>query len=128
MPPGGAPLFEAPPAAVRDVVAPTVTATVARRLKRARFARAGLVTRVRCSEACAVTVEVRLKARVAKRLKLPRVVARGTGTEQVKVKPGPGVRRKLRRAKGTVRATVVVRAVDAAGNARTVTRPLKLSR
>jgi hypothetical protein len=113
---------------VRDLVAPTVTATVAKRLKRARFARAGLVTRVRCSEACAVTVEVRLKARVAKRLKLPRVIARGTGAERVKVKPGPVVRRKLRRAKGVVRATVAVRVVDAAGNARTVTRALKLSR
>jgi hypothetical protein len=81
-----------------------------------------------------VKVELRVAAKLAKRYKLPRVLASGTGriaapgTVKVTVKPSARVRRKLTKVKRTLKATLVTTATDGAGNARTVSRTLKLSR
>ena len=44
------------------------------------------------------------------------------------VKPNASVRRRLKRVKGTVNATLTTTATDGAGHTRAVTRPLQLSR
>ena len=75
-----------------------------------------------------------LDTKTAKRLKLPRRLARATssmtraGTMRVTVKPSATVRRRLTRVKRTVNATLTTTAIDSAGHTRTVTRRLRLSR
>jgi hypothetical protein len=133
-PPGSPPPLVAasPPARMVfvDAVAPVVGVRVPSRVRAAR----GVATSVRCSEACSVKVELRVADRLAKRYKLPRVLAsrRGrmaaAGTLKLTVKPRASVRRKLVKAKRTLKATLVTIATDGAGNARSVKRTVKLSR
>jgi hypothetical protein len=81
-----------------------------------------------------VKVELRLAAKQAKRFGLPRVLARGTarvpgaGTVRVAVRPGAAARRKLKKVRRALKATLTTSATDAAGNVRTVSRTLRLSR
>jgi hypothetical protein len=117
-----------PPAAAPDVSAPAVGLSFARRL-----ARRGLATSVTCSEACSLTLRLRVDARTARRLRVPRTLAQATarraaaGRVRVTLRPRASVRRRLERAKGgAVRATLVATVTDAARNTRTVTRSLKL--
>jgi hypothetical protein len=93
------------------------------------------VVRLRCSEACAATVELAVGARTARRLRLgaARVVAGGSarlggaGTTYAFVRFKPSARRALWRAgRGRVRATLSAVAVDAAANRRARSRPIAL--
>ena len=120
-----APVVDAPP---------VVRVSLVSRVARERFLRRGVVASVRCSESCTVSAVLTIDARTAKRLKLPRRLARATGTltragtVRVTVKPSASVRRRLRRVDGTVRTTLTTTATDGAGHTRAVTRPLRLSR
>lgn len=122
------------PASVADTSAPTLTLRMPARASRATAGRAVSV-QARCSEACALTATLTVGAPVARTLGLPgrqTTLARGNwalgeaGSTFVFVRPvSARTRAALRRARGA-RATVAVRATDAAGNARTVRRTLRL--
>jgi len=131
----GAPLRPAPTApSAPDRDAPELRVTVGRRFRMAEV-RAGLVVRLRCSEACAATAELSLGRRAARRLRLDAssVVATGSarlagqGTSYAFVRFETPVRRALRRRAG-LRATLTAIAVDAAGNRRVLTRRITLRR
>jgi hypothetical protein len=113
---------------------PTVRVSLVARVARARFLRRGVVASVHCSESCRVSSVLTLDARTAKRHKLPRRLARATGsmaragTVRVTVKPTASVRRRLKRVRGTVKATLTTTATDGAGHRRAVARTLRLSR
>ena len=121
-------------AAVAVDAPPVVRVSLVTRVARERFLRSGVVASVRCSESCTVSSVLTLDSRTAKRLKLPRRLARATGTMtlagtvRVTVKPNASVRRRLRRVKGTVKATLTTTATDSAGHTRAVTSTLRLSR
>ena len=94
-------------------------------------------TSVRCSEACAVTAELRVTASTARRLKLSSpVLARGTavlggaGRTWLFVRMKASVRRKVLRSskRRPVVARLSVAAVDAAGNSRRADKPVALRR
>jgi Ca2+-binding RTX toxin-like protein len=113
---------------------PVLRVSLTARVARERFLRRGVVASVRCSESCTVSSVLTLDSRTAKRLKLPRRLARAAGTltragtVRVTVKPNASVRRRLTRVKRTVNFTLTTTAIDSAGHARTVTRRLRLSR
>jgi len=121
-------------AAVAVDAPPVVRVSLVTRVARERFIRRGVVASVRCSESCTVSSVLTLDSRTVKRLKLPRRLARATGTMmlagtvRVTVKPNASVRRRLRRVKGTVKATLTTTATDSAGHTRAVTSTLRLSR
>lgn len=127
---------QAPPAAGRrvDALAPTLTVGAGRR-QRLAAVRAGVVVRVRCSEACAATAELGADRRTARRLRLrgAPVVAggsarlRGRGTTYAFVRFTARTRRALAR-RGRVRLTLTAVAVDDAGNRRRHTRAITLLR
>jgi hypothetical protein len=112
--------------------APSVRVSLVARIARDRFLRRGVVARVHCSESCTVSAVLTLDARTAKRLKLPRRLARArgalvrAGSVRVRVKPTASVRRRLSRVKRPVKATLRTTAVDGAGQARVVTSRLRL--
>jgi hypothetical protein len=123
-----------PAAALPDRSAPVVQLALARRIARALLARRGLPTSVTCSEACTLTLVLRVDARTARRMRVPRALARASartiaaGQVRVRLKPKASVRRRLARAPGRrVRAQLAVTVTDAARNSRTVTRSLSLS-
>lgn len=105
--------------------------------RRQRFAavKAGLVVRVRCSEACGATVELQVKRAVAKRLGLKRTrifagasaTLRGKGTTYAFVRFDKRVRRKLFRMR-SVRSKLTAVAVDRGGNRRSLSRRVALVR
>jgi hypothetical protein len=123
----------APPAAP-DTTAPAVRLSLA---SRHRFAavRGGLVVGVRCSEACAVTAELRIDRKSARRAGLRANAAVARGAAQVEraastyafVRFSRGVRRKLERS-GRMSGTLRVTAVDRAGNRRKLRRAVRISR
>ncbi len=97
--------------------------------------RAGLVVRLRCSEACGATVQLAVGRRAARRLRLgaARVVAGGSarlggaGTTYAFVRFRPSARRALGRAgRRGVRATLTAVAVDAAANRQARARAIVL--
>jgi hypothetical protein len=102
-----------------------------------RFAalRAGMIVRLRCSEACAATVELQVKRAIAKRLGLKRVRIfagasarlQGKGTTYAFVKFDRRVRRKLFQMR-RLRSTLTAVAVDRGGNRRSMTRRVELVR
>lgn len=118
-----------------DSVAPSVTISLARRQRRADL-EGGMPTSVRCSEACALTAELRVGARTARRLRLRSpVLARGTATlgaagrTWVFVRMRPAARRKLFAGRArAVSARLSLRAVDSAGNRRSTNKALTLVR
>lgn len=123
-----------PPAGPADRSAPRVTVTVGRRHRLAAVA-AGLVVRLRCSEACAATAEMGVDRRGARRLGLgsTRVLAggsarlRGAGTTYAFVRFTRRTRRALARG-GGARVTLTTVALDDAGNRRRSSRTLTLLR
>lgn len=118
----------------RDSRRPRLAIQVDRR-QRLAAVRAGLVVRVRCSEACGATVELQVKRAVAKRLglKRTRIFAgasarlQGKGTTYAFVRFDRRVRAKLFRMR-RLRSTLTAVAVDRAGNRRSLTRDVLLLR
>ena len=126
------PLVEAPPP--DDGRRPRLGVGVASRIRLAA-AKAGLVVRVRCSEACGATVELHVTRKVARRLGLRRTrifaggSARlvGAGTTYAFVRFDRRVRAKLFRMSG-VKAELTAVAVDRGGNRRSLSRRVALVR
>jgi len=124
----------AAPAAAPDRTRPRLTVGVARRYRMAEI-RAGLVVRLRCSEACATTAELSVGRGDARRLRLGRstVVAGGSarlgasGTTYAFVRFTKRARRAVLR-RGRLRATLAAIAVDPSGNRRRVSRRVELRR
>ncbi len=122
------------PGGSTDTTRPRLAVSVERRVRLAA-ARAGLVVRVRCSEACGTTAELAVPRSVARRLGLrrTRILAGGSATLQ-----GAGVTyvfvRFDRRARSSLfrmdrlRTTLIATAVDGGGNRRRVTRRIALVR
>lgn len=112
----------------RDTTAPKLTTTVKLSQKLAQVLRKGLVVPVTCSELCAVTAKLSLPGRQAKKLKVPAVVGTGTARAgKVTLKLGAKARKAFARQR-RLRLTLALTAVDAAGNASTVTRVVTLKR
>jgi hypothetical protein len=118
----------------RDRRKPRLAVQVDRRQQLAAV-RAGLVVRVRCSEACGATVELQVKRAIAKRLglKRTRIFAgasarlQGKGTTYAFVRFDRRVRAKLFRMR-RLRSTLTAVAVDRSGNRRSLTRRVQLVR
>jgi Thrombospondin type 3 repeat/RTX calcium-binding nonapeptide repeat (4 copies) len=118
----------------RDRRKPRLAVKVDRR-QRLAAVRAGLVVRVRCSEACGATVELQVKRAIAKRLglKRTRILAggsarlQGKGTTYAFVRFDRRVRRKLFQMR-RLRSTLAAGAVDRGGNRRSLTRRIELVR
>ena len=117
-----------------DAVAPDVTVRVARR-HRLDTIEEGLVVRIRCSEACAVTATLRADRRTARRLRLrsSRIAASGSAevaqaaTTYAFLRFPRAVKQQIWR-RASTRLTLRVVAVDRAGNARTVSHRVTLVR
>jgi Thrombospondin type 3 repeat/RTX calcium-binding nonapeptide repeat (4 copies) len=115
-----------------DRVRPKLTVGASRSYRLAEH-RAGLVVRLRCSEACAGRVQVSIGRRDAKRMKLGRVVARGSarlggaGTTYAFVRFTKAARKAISR-RGRVKATLTTAVADPSGNRRTATRRLDVRR
>ena len=128
----GGPAVGPPAPNPTDARAPRLTASVGRRHRMAAV-RAGLVVRLRCSEACAATAQLALDRRSARRLGLGRlrIVAEGSarlgggGTTYAFVRFTKAARRVLLRQRA-VEATLTAVAVDAAGNRRSLRRAVGL--
>jgi thermitase len=127
----------APPAG-RDADAPGVRLVVERPPRLSRALQSGLVAAVRCAEACTVRGALRMRARDARAAGLTRgtrdvTVATGRGrvnspsTVRVRLRFTSAARRRLG-ARRTVALVAGVTAVDAAGNARSVSRRVTLRR
>ena len=106
----------------RDTQAPSLTAT-AGRVKLADVIKKGLKVTATCSEACTVRAQLRLDAKTAKKLKLARrTVTIGDGTTvgngklAVPVKLTAKAKKVLKKAR-SLKATLVVTATDASGDA-----------
>ena len=118
----------------RDNRKPRLALQVDRRQQLAAV-RAGMVVRVRCSEACGATVELRVKRAIAERLglKRTRIFAgasarlQGKGTTYAFVQFDRRVRRKLFRMR-RLGSTLTAVAVDRGGNRRSLTRRVELVR
>jgi hypothetical protein len=97
--------------------------------------KAGLVVRLRCSEACGATVELQVTGSLARRLGLPRtrILAggsarlEGAGITYAFVRFDSRARRALFRM-GRLRAGLTAVAVDGAGNRRSISRRVELVR
>jgi hypothetical protein len=114
-----------PPLSAGDAVAPSLTVRILRPAIKKRRLRVAL----RCNEACRVTVNSRL--RKVRRLKPRHRSLPADRRTVVRVKLSRKVARRMRRAlkrRGYVRVVVSVRAADAAGNVRTVTKRGRMKR
>jgi hypothetical protein len=117
-----------------DTRRPRLAMRVARR-QRLAAVRAGLVVRVRCSEACGATVELNVSRRLARRLGLRRTTTlaggsarlQAAGTTYVFVRFDRRATRRLFRMP-TVRSKLTAGAVDPAGNRRIMSQPVALVR
>ena len=95
--------------------------------------RSGVVVSLRTNEACTATLELRLAAATARKLKLPVVIGSlkktigAAGTVKVAVKLKPAAKRKLAKL-ASLRTTLVVTGKDAAGNARKATLAIVIRR
>ena len=111
---------------------PRLTVGVERRVRLAAY-RAGLVVKLRCSEACGATVELQVRRAVARRLGLRRtrvlasgsVRLQGAGTTYAFVRFDRRVRGKLFRMR-RVSSKLTAAAIDGGGNRRGLSRPLRL--
>lgn len=126
----GAPRDDGSPPAATDGRAPRARASLGGRL-RARDLATGLPVALRCDEACGASARLEVSRRDARRLRLPRRLARGSaflggaGRTYLFLRGRSAV---VRRIPGAgVRATLVLRAVDEAGNARTLRRRARLT-
>lgn len=123
-----------PPPTTQDVTAPDLTLLVAVRANLRSVLRSGLSFKALCTEICVFLGELRLDARMAKRLKLPQVIGRATAQTlaanaqtKIRIKVTAKARRKLARL-SSVRLTVRGTATDAAGNAETENKRVTLRR
>jgi hypothetical protein len=119
----------APSACATPVPADTLAPALGVRILRPALRRRLLRFAVRCDEACRVSVASRLR-RVRRFRPRERSLAAGT-RRVVRVKLSRRIARKLRRTlrrRGFVRIVVTVRATDAAGNQRLVTRRGRIRR
>ena len=85
-----------------------------------RVLKRGVAFKMTTSEACLLTADLRLAKRLAKRLRLPRRIARkgavlAAGSRALRVRPTRRAARKLRRLR-RVRVTLAASCVDVAGN------------
>jgi hypothetical protein len=114
--------------ATDDGIAPRVRLRIPRKITLRKLLRKGLSYRLTCSEAC--RVRVRLVMKVRKRSvtvgSKQRRLGGSRGVRMV-VKPGKKAARRLRRAR-PARLTLRIRVTDAFGNARTVSRRVRLLR
>jgi Thrombospondin type 3 repeat/RTX calcium-binding nonapeptide repeat (4 copies) len=117
----------------KDGKKPRLAVGLNRRLSLAAY-KAGLVVKVRCSEACGATVELQTKPALARELglKRSRIIAgasarlQGKGTTYAFVRFDRRVRRKLFRMR-RLRATLTAVAVDGGGNrSRSIKRRIQL--
>ena len=124
------------PGANHDLTPLGLSAKLSRRARVHRLLRRGVPVRARCSEACTVRLEFTISRRSAASIEVVRpniVVARSDGrlargrSTLIRVRLAGRGRRLLKRA-GARRLTLRARAVDAAGNAATVKRSLRLRR
>jgi thermitase len=110
-----------PPAAnltaVRDRVPPRLSLRVARRQRLGRLLRRGVAVRVSCSEACSARLRLRVRGRVVARAGPRSLLAGAARRVVIRIR---GAKRARLRAAAPRRATLVVRATDPSGNARTV--------
>ena len=126
-----------PPPPPVDRTAPVVSYSTASRQKIGTVSRKGIRVSVNCSEACRLQSSVVISGREAVRLKISRrrveVTAGrknaglGTGRRVLTIKLTTAVRRQLARNR-TALVQVRIVATDAAGNARTVKRSIRLVR
>lgn len=122
------------PGASSDKTKPGLRLTVAGR-HRLRAVEAGLVVKLRCSEACAATATLIADRRTARKLGLPRSRVAGEGVAEVAraattyafVRLPAKVKRRVWK-RPVTRLTLRVEAVDRAGNRRAVARRLTLVR
>ena len=131
------PSFVAPPPTVDKQVAvdrtkASVRLSIAGR-QRASDARGGMPARVHCSEACSITARLTLGSSTAKRLKVPTAIATGeaalddSGSTYVFLGFKSSVLKRVFR-KGAVKATLALTVLDAAGNATTARRTVRLAK
>ena len=120
------------PAAVPDRTAAKVTLRLAT-VQRAADARGGMAASVRCSEACSVTAELTLSKAVARKHKVGTVVANGdaaleaAGGTYLFFDFTKAALKRLFKGKA-IKATLKVRVLDAAGNATSVSKSVRLAR
>ena len=116
-----------PPVVPRDTAAPRLTVSIAGLRTAAR--RRHLRVAIRCSERCRATVGTRLRGvrRLATRRRTVGANTRRVVRTWMPRRTARALRRAIRR-RGPVRVTVTVRATDAAGNARRVTRRARVRR
>jgi hypothetical protein len=120
------------PVVVADRTPARVTLKLAT-VQRAADAEGGMAASVRCSEACSVTAELTLSKAVARRHKVGTVVAKGdaalegAGGTYVFFDFTRAARKRLFKG-SAVKATLRLRALDAAGNATSVTKRLRLAK
>ncbi len=133
--PAPAPAPSLSPGAGRDTTAPALRVSVPGRQRLATVMRRGVVARATCSEACTLRTRLLVSRSTASRLG---VRAGRDGAVVGRSRAGaPGARRttirtrlsrrSLRRSR-SVRLRLELRAIDAAGNTRIVTRPVALRR
>ena len=128
------PAVGGPGQGTKDTRRPRLAIRVASR-QRLAAVRAGLVVRVRCSEACGATVELNVSRRLARRLGLRRttILAGGSarlqaaGTTYVFVRFDRRASRRLFRMR-SVRSKLTAGAVDGGGNRRILSRRVALLR
>jgi len=109
-----------PPPPLVDLAKPVLSTSAKTPQRLGRVLKRGAAFKITTSEACLLTADLRLAKRLAKRLKLPRRIARkravlAAGTRALRVRPTRRAARKLRRLR-RVGVTLAVSCVDAAGN------------
>ncbi|HEY6887233.1 MAG TPA: PKD domain-containing protein, partial [Solirubrobacter sp.] len=113
----------ATPAPQGDKTAPKVTASV-----KTATRKSGVSVKVGCSEACKVTVVLTVDKATAKRLKVAATLGRATGKAgTITVKLSAKAKAALKRQR-SVKATLTITAVDAAGNRTVTTKTLTIRR
>jgi subtilisin family serine protease len=122
--PAPAPAPAEPAPGVSDSTAPRLSVSARRRQSRATLLRRGLVARVRCSEACTVRLALRTR-RGALTAPARTALASDSTSRRVRVRLTRAGRRAIRRASSL---TLVARATDSAGNARTLRLAVRLRR
>jgi hypothetical protein len=91
----------------------------------------GLVLGLRCDEACEIHAELRIAAKLARRLGLKKKLASadgdlgGAGAVTLKLRPSAAARKRLRRVR-SLNADLVIVATDAAGNESRLSQALRL--
>ena len=109
-----------PPPPLVDLDKPVLSTSAKTPQRLRRVLKRGVAFTMTTSEACLLTADLRLAKRLAKRLKLPRRIARkqailAAGSRALRVRPTRRAARKLRRLR-RVRVTLAASCVDVASN------------